>query len=75
MALKDWKKTPDPVDDYLARDIATDLTQALGTVLCIQNNEVRFGHPSIRDAVRAHVERENTPHKPESISHQNIAQL
>ena len=60
LAIQDWESSADPSDDHLARDIAADLTRFLGAIIRIQNNEVRFTHPSIRDAVRAHVENENT---------------
>lgn len=75
LAMKDWEASPDPLDDHLARDIAADLMQVLGAVIRIQNNEVRFAHPSITDAVRAHVEDENARSEYKPISHRSIAQI
>jgi len=68
MAIVDFEASSDPVDDYLARDIKTDLLQTLGSVIRVQHNEVQFVHPSIKEAVRHYMEKECT-----AVSHRKIA--
>ncbi len=75
LAMKDWQADSEIVEDYLARDIETDVMQALGAVLCIQHGEIRFRHPFLRELIRGFLERNEATFTSAIMSHRLIFQV